>query len=127
MGLFDSVNYVNSQEIKKLYSKYDEKSFKDVDMPTFGDAFEEKEEAPSNHPYITHLQEENEAYEKAVQKLIDDEGCTKKQAEKILSEMSEKSTEKNNQIDYIAKEAEDYFYQQKFVDQVQDQAYGYYS
>lgn len=131
MGLFDSVNYVNSQEIKKLYSKYDEKSFKDVDMPTFGDAFEEKEAAPSNHPFMTHLEEENEIYEKAVQELIDDEGCTRKQAEKMLSRIAEESNEKNNTINYITEmtgmsveEAEEYFNQQKAVDRLQDEIFG---
>ena len=132
MGLFDSVNYVNSNEIKKLYSDYNKKSFDGVDEFTFADAL--KEEAPTNSNVLNHLHEENQKYEKAIQEIQDETGSTRKQAEKILSDMAEKSSAKNNQIDYItemtgmsAKEAEEYFYQQKAVDELQDQAYGFYS
>lgn len=132
MGLFDSVNYVNSSEIKKLYSDYNKKSLDGVDEFTMADALEE--ETPSSHPFMTHLQEENQNYEKAIKAIQDETGSTRKQAEKILSDMAEKSNDKNNQIDYIsemtgmsAKEAEEYFYKQEMVDQLQDQAYGYYS
>lgn len=132
MGLFDSVNYVNSAEVKKLYNDYNKKSLDGVDEYTFADALEDGSEA--KHPFISQLNEENNKYEKAIQEIQDEFGGTRKQAEKILADMTEKNNDKNNQIDYItemtgmsAEEAEQYFYQQQAVDQLQDEAYGFYS
>ena len=133
MGLFDSVNYVNSAEIKKLYSDYNKNSLNEVDEYTFADALEE--DAPeTNHPFMTKLQDENNKYEKAIKEIQDEYGSTRKQAEKILSDMAERSNTKNNQIDYITEmtgmsveEAEQYFYEQQAVDKAQDEAYGFYS
>jgi len=80
------------------------------------------------------LNEENQKYEKTLNAIQDESGCTRKQAEKILADMTEKVKDKNNEIDYITEmtgmsveEAEEYFYQQQAVDQLQDEAYGFYS
>lgn len=132
MGLFDSVNYVKSGEIKKLYSDYDQKSLGGVEEYTMFEALEE--DTQSNHPFISHLQDESSKYEKAIKEIQDEYGGTRKQAEKMLADMAERNNIKNNKIDYITEmtgmsveEAEEYFYRQQAVDRIQDEAYGYYS
>jgi len=115
MGLFDSVNYVNSAEIKKLYNDYNKKSGVE-EFNTFSEVLED--DGNSKHPFMSQLEAENTKYEKAIQEIQDEYGGTRKQAEKILADMTERSNDKNNRIDYItemtgmsAEEAEQYFYQ----------------